>query len=86
MAKTFKDVEQTHTKSVVDQITCDKCGVVIVIDATHAFTYGGSIRIDAGYGSRFDGEFDCHEFDLCDNCIEELSKSLKWVSPQFGGM
>jgi hypothetical protein len=79
--KTYKYVKQLETIKAVDQIICDKCGKVIPIDSDNAWFSGGQVSINCGYGSKFDSEFDGHNFDLCDECVVELSKSLKWVSP-----
>lgn len=65
---------------VPTNITCNKCGIHHKITGQpndYKANKFQDIVLHFGYGSKFDGE--TIEFDLCDDCIEELIKSFKYV-------
>ena len=76
--KTYKTEQQDV--QVIESATCDKCHKPIEV-----FEFGGMVGVelvvDAGYGSKFDCGLlpeTAPKFDLCDECCEELMKSLGW--------
>ena len=68
-----KVVPETNLKS----ITCDMCETTKEMEYEHIENMFQHIKFSFGYGSKFDGEHWC--FDLCDDCVEKLVKSLKYV-------
>lgn len=65
---------------IVDTITCDKCHKLIETVGHPECIKGVSLTFCAGYGSAFDFALSNNSgqenFDLCDECAEELLVSL----------
>jgi len=59
-------------------IVCNKCGKSIVRSYSEDFK---TINLDFGYESSFDGEY--WSFDLCDDCLEDLVRTFKYVPSGF---
>ena len=77
--RTYRTEQQTWEVQVLDGVTCDKCHKMIEVFDTHGCMRGAQVSIEAGYGSRFDCEWlQDDKFDLCDDCVEELARSLDW--------
>ena len=75
--KIYKDVLMKNRE--LTSIVCDKCKKDFFID--HYTFEGGQLRINCGYGSKYDGADVLYEFDLCDGCIAELCNFLKVKIP-----
>ena len=71
--KTYKQV-QTATLRVTE-IICNKCGKIIPVDLGALQVRPENFSIVWGYGSKND--FETWEFDLCEDCILELTASFK---------
>ena len=67
----YKDVKKIETHKEVVAIKCDRCHKEYSNDYDHDIT---PIQIEFGYGSKFDTEI--WNFDLCDECIEEVFKDI----------
>lgn len=78
----YRTEQQTKEVQVLDSITCDKCHKPIKVYDEWTIQ-GAQVSLNAGYGSRFDCEWlEGDEFDLCDECLEELARSLGWRPDQ----
>ena len=68
----------SFTETLVS-VSCDRCGrkATDEIDAQAI----EPIKIMWGYGSKFDLE--CWEFDLCDTCLEEITKDIRVVKTSY---
>ena len=72
--------EVTLKELVCIDITCDKCGKNIAIDAANFMFTGVTMHVDAGYGSAFDmsvNEAEVRSIDICDNCFDDFHSSLR---------
>ena len=74
--KTFKKVQVEQQQ--LSLLTCNKCGIVKEITdeplgfvAEHQFQ---QFTFNFGYGSRFDDE--TWSFDLCEDCLDEFTKTF----------
>mgnify|MGYP007112386548 CR=1 FL=1 len=76
--KKYIEKEIIETKKVATHVTCNKCGHTSEIDVNR-FELNKFQEVDFsfGYGSKYDMED--WEFHLCEDCVEELVKSFKYV-------
>lgn len=68
---------KTERQKIIS-ITCNKCGIIIQPKNETDYSWPDKIqsfKIYWGYGSGHDEEI--WEFDLCENCLEQLAKSFK---------
>lgn len=75
----YKQHKKVEMLTVVDEIICDWCGCNFLIyeeKTDYTFPCGGTVKIDFGYGSRFDAATP-EEWtgDICDDCFEKEFKS-----------
>jgi hypothetical protein len=78
----YKQHKKIEMMTVVDEIVCDWCGKnFLIYDSSSDCTFpcGGTVKIDFGYGSRFDSATpEEWSGDICDDCFEgELKKHLR---------
>jgi hypothetical protein len=70
--------EEVRTVQILKSITCDKSEKEILLNE-YGNVKGGIVSFSCGYGSRYD--LLCSErindFDICDNCIEEIFSKFK---------
>lgn len=69
--KIYSFYEEKVLQKTIKELACDKCGVMADHDAGNITP----IKIEFGYGSRFDLE--TWSIDLCDDCIEEVVKPFE---------
>jgi hypothetical protein len=71
MIKT-KTITEPH--EILDTLVCDKCG----FETSELSEMGEfhSVRLDAGYGSKYFGDGTKVECDLCEKCLYELIKDF----------
>lgn len=76
MRKT-KTISKEVTERILESITCNKCGTERKMEYDFTYNEFQHVNFSFGYGSKFDN--DNWSFDLCENCVEELVKSLQHV-------
>lgn len=79
--------EVTSIDDVVVEIGCNKCGKTVHlnkddIEIEHQREEFSEINLSFGYGNRYDSQR--WSFDLCEDCLTALIKSLKYVPEGFG--
>ncbi len=62
-------------QEILQSIVCNKCGTIHISDLGDIEPNTMRVVYHAGYGSSLDGEL--HEFDICETCYLEFSKSFK---------
>ncbi len=74
--------KQIKERNELINIVCDKCLKNIDKNSIKCddgeicdFFSGVSVSVEAGYGSKFDGNT---EIDLCDDCFSEIAKLLNY--------
>lgn len=75
----------TERRQVVESITCDKCGKVILPDDWSEWQETVTISFRGGFGSIFGDEasFRC---DLCQHCLKDtLGEYIKRTDETFPG-
>lgn len=79
--KETKTESITHEVVVEEKYICNKCGKQIRPFEDGIYSDINSINLSFGYGSPHDMEG--WAFDLCDSCLDEIIKQLKFVPDGF---
>lgn len=69
-----KEITETVTKTETSVVVCNRCGKKVEGEDAQYSSDITDVRVEFGYGSKFDT--DVWEFDICDDCIEEITKSF----------
>jgi len=73
--KNYQIIKVNTSTKELESIECDKCGKTYnVYDIDNNIL---SFSTNFGYGSDFDGNR--ISFDLCENCLFELLKNVKYI-------
>jgi len=81
--KIYESKEEKVVKNIVTSTICNCCGKSE--NATKdGFDFSDITPIDISfqYGSKYDTEI--WEFDLCDECVEQITSTFKFVPDKIG--
>ena len=59
-------------REICTEVTCNKCNKTVTSDDIMEFQEFFSYSTTAGYGSKFIGDMNNAEIDLCEKCFYEL--------------